>query len=89
MKLSDELVQAAEEVSARIEQQVKDENAARQATFDSRSLWLKIIAGLSILAAVATALYMQFSVRRRISALRMAMAGDAAGRQAAVARQGQ
>ncbi len=77
MKLSDELVQAAEEVSARIEQQVKDENAARQATFESRSLWLKIIAGLSILAASATALYMQFSVRRRISALRMAMAGNA------------
>jgi signal transduction histidine kinase/DNA-binding response OmpR family regulator len=76
-KLSGELVQAAEEVSARIEQQVKDENAARQATFESRSLWLKIIAGLSILAAVATALYMQFSVRRRISALRMAMAGNA------------
>jgi signal transduction histidine kinase/CheY-like chemotaxis protein len=77
MKLSDGLVQAAEEVSAKIEQQVKDENAARQAIFDSRSLWLKIIAGLSILAAIATALYMQFSVRRRISALRVAMAGNA------------
>jgi signal transduction histidine kinase/DNA-binding response OmpR family regulator len=77
LKLSDDLVQAAEEVSAQIEQQVKDENDLRQEAFQSRLLWLKIIAGLSILAAVATALYMQFSVRRRISALRLAMAGDA------------
>ena len=76
-KLSDGLVQAAEEVSARIEQQVKDDNALRQATFETRSLWLKVIAGMSILAAIATALYMQFSVRRRLSALRVAMAGNA------------
>ncbi len=87
MKLSDGLVQAAEEVSVRIEQQVKDENAARQATFDSGALWLTIIAGLSILAAIATALYMQFSVRRRISALRLAMAGDATdGKMLSLAR---
>jgi signal transduction histidine kinase/DNA-binding response OmpR family regulator len=77
MSLSDGLIQATEEVSSRIEQQVKDENAIRQAIFESRSQWLKIIAGLSILAAIATALYMQFSVRRRISALRTAMAGNA------------
>jgi signal transduction histidine kinase/DNA-binding response OmpR family regulator len=87
MKLSGALVQAAEEVSAKIEQKVKDENAVRQAAFESRALWLKIIAGLSILAALATALYMQFSVRRRISALRMAMAGDASeGRLLALTR---
>ena len=77
MKLSAALVHTAEEVSAKIERQVRRENVARQATFESRSLWLKVIAGLSILAALATAAYMQFSVRRRISALRMAIAGNA------------
>ena len=77
MKLSAALVEAAEEVSAKIQLQVRQENAARQAAFESRSLWLKVIAGLSILAAIATAAYMQFSVRRRISGLRMAIAGKA------------
>ncbi len=75
--LSSGLIAAAERVSEKIKQSVNDENSTRQARLENRSTLLKIIAALSIAAAIATALYMQFSVRRRISVLRLAMAGDA------------
>jgi signal transduction histidine kinase/CheY-like chemotaxis protein len=75
--LSFNLTAATENVSEKIKQSVNNENAVRQAKLENRSTWLRVMAALSILAAIATALYMHFSVRRRILALRLAIAGDA------------
>ena len=73
IELSTNLVQTAERVSVEVERQVKDQTQAAQEKLAQRAYWLKVFAAASILAATATALYMQFSVRRRMSALRMAI----------------
>ena len=75
--LSAALIDSAEASSRQIEKQVRLEMATRQQQLDTRAIWLKGFAAASILAAVATALYMQFSVRRRITALREAITGGA------------
>ena len=62
---------------SQIVQQVKDENVAHQKALDDRSMLLKIIAGFALLAALLTAIYTHFSVRRRLTALRDAIAGGA------------
>jgi signal transduction histidine kinase/CheY-like chemotaxis protein len=75
--LSARMINSAEDVSAKIQKAVKAETALRQEQLANRALWLKFFAAGSILAAIGTALYMQFSVRKRISALREAIADGA------------
>jgi signal transduction histidine kinase/DNA-binding response OmpR family regulator len=75
--LSARFIAATEKVSEGLKRSVTKENAERQAQLENKLFWLKIIAALSIAAAITTALYILFSVSRRISALRIAMASDA------------
>ncbi|MBC2834553.1 response regulator [Paragemmobacter straminiformis] len=71
--LSATLVDMAERVSVDVVGQVKDATATGQQRLAVQAYWLKIFAAVSIMAAIATALYMQLSVRRRIVALRDAI----------------
>ncbi len=75
--LSTEFIAATEKVSEELKQSIVAENAKRQLQLENRSFWLKMFAALSIIAAVVTGFYMQFSVSRRITALRLAMTSSA------------
>ncbi|WP_431299866.1 response regulator [Tabrizicola sp. BL-A-41-H6] len=76
--LSTNLIAAAAVVSERITNEVTKESAERQQRLDRGSIWLTVMAAVSFIAALATAFYLQFSVRRRIVRLRHAMTSSAA-----------
>ena len=76
--LSTNMIGAAAAVSERITAEVTKESAERQQRLDRGSIWLTMMAAVSFVAALATAFYLQFSVRRRIMQLRHAMTSNSA-----------